>query len=364
MKETHNNKEVFLALVRAGLWGKDAELQKYGATDFEEIMRLAEEQSVGGLVASGLEHVTDVKIPKEWLLQFIGSTLQIEQRNKDMNEFIARLIGKLSNEGVYTVLIKGQGIAQCYEKPLWRACGDVDLYLSESNYERAKGILTSIASHVDKEDKEKQHLGMTIDTWVVELHGTMHEEISKRMNQGLDEVHQSIFNGGEVRSWDNNGVKVFLPSPDNDALIVFTHFLQHFFIEGVGLRQICDWCRLLWTYRNSLNYGLLESRIKKMGLMSEWKAFASFSVDYLGMPVEAMPFFEAKFMVKGERILKRVMKSGNFGHNNDLSYRTKYKGMIYKIVATWRRFVEFASLVPIFPKDTPKFFLRYLVGKV
>jgi hypothetical protein len=24
--------------------------------------------------------------------------------------------------------------------------------------------------------------------------------------------------------------------------------------------------------------------------MSEWKAFAAFAVDYLGMPVEAMPF--------------------------------------------------------------------------
>ena len=60
--------------------------------------------------------------------------------------------------------------------------------------------------------------------------------------------------------------------------------------EGVGLRQVCDWCRLLWTYKDSLNYGLLEQRIKRAGLMSEWKAFGAYAVDYLGMPVEAIPF--------------------------------------------------------------------------
>lgn len=104
-----------------------------------------------------------------------------------------------------------------------------------------------------------------------------------------------VFCGGNVRSWECNGIQVFLPSPDNDVILVFTHFLHHFFIEGVGLRQICDWCRLLYTYKNSLNYGLLESRIRKMGLMSEWKAFASLAVDTLGMPVELMPFYDVRF---------------------------------------------------------------------
>lgn len=358
-----NDTKAFLELVRAGLWEKEARLSQFGKVDFEVIMNLAEEQSVVGLVTAGLEHVTDVKVPKEVLLQFIGLTMQIEQQNKNMNAFVSMLIDKLRNADIYAILVKGLGIAQCYEKPLWRASGDVDLYLSESNYQQAKEFLTPLASHVDNEEKNLLHMGMTIESWVVELHGTMHGEVSKRMNRGLDEVHHSIFNGGEIRSWNNNGVSVFLPSADNDVIIVFTHFLQHFFIEGVGLRQICDWCRLLWTYRNSMNRGLLKSRIMKMGLMSEWKTFASLSVDYLGMPVEAMPFYDARFRIKGERILKRVLKSGNFGHNNDLSYRSKYKGLTYNLVATWRRFCDFASLVPAFPLDAPRFFVGYLVNK-
>lgn len=362
----NNNLKAFLALVRAGLWEKDVELRKYGTTDSEEIMRLAEEQSVVGLVTTGLEHVTDVKVPQEWLLQFIGQSLQIEQQNTSMNRFIGELMGKLRKADIYAVLVKGQGIAQCYEKPLWRASGDVDLYLSDNNYQAAKEFLTPLASHVDSEEKNLLHMGMTINDWVVELHGTMYGEVSKRMNRGLDEVHQNIFNGGKVRSWDNNGVTVFLPSPDNDLLIVFTHFLQHFFIEGVGLRQICDWCRLLWTYKSEIDLAVLERQIKKMGLMSEWRVFGTLAVQYIGMPETAIPMFGSsvqEFKERAEKALIRVMKKGNMGHNNDLSYRSRYTGMKYKVVAMWRRFIDFASLVPVFPIDAPKFFMGYLLEK-
>ena len=59
--------------------------------------------------------------------------LQIEKQNSAMNSFIGVLVEKMRKEGIYTLLIKGQGVAQCYEKPLWRSCGDIDLYLSEDN---------------------------------------------------------------------------------------------------------------------------------------------------------------------------------------------------------------------------------------
>ena len=100
-----------------------------------------------------------------------------------------------------------------------------------------------------------------------------------------------------------------------------------------------------------------------MGLMTEWKVFGALAVNTLGMPREAMPLYDSRYKAKGEKVLERVMKSGNFGHNNDLSYRSKYSGVTYQIVAMWRRFVDFASLMPVFPVDAPRFFMTYLLGK-
>lgn len=56
MKQFDTNTEVFYALLRAGLWEKDIQLEALEAIDYAEIMRIAQEQSVVGLIAAGLEH--------------------------------------------------------------------------------------------------------------------------------------------------------------------------------------------------------------------------------------------------------------------------------------------------------------------
>ena len=169
---TNNNQQAFFALVRAGLWEKDVQLLPYGEVDYAEVMRLAQEQTVVGLVAAGLEHVTDVKVPQVWALQFAGRTIQLEQRNKAMNQFIADLVAKMREADIYTLLVKGQGIAQCYEKPLWRSSGDVDLLLSVENFEKAKSLLLPLSSGNKPECNYSKELGYYIDSWSVELHGT------------------------------------------------------------------------------------------------------------------------------------------------------------------------------------------------
>lgn len=352
-----HNQKVFFEILRAGLWVKESRLSQLGNIDYSVILQLAEEQSVVGLVTAGLDHVSDVKVPQEWMLQFIGETLQIEQQNRDMNVFVARLIDKLRKENVYTTLVKGQGIAQCYDKPLWRASGDVDLLLSDSNYEKAKKVLIPLAEEVENEYKTFKHLGMTMKGgFVVELHGTMHSRLSRRIDRVIDEAQKDVFYGGNVRSWMNSGTSVFLPSPDNDVIFVFTHILHHYYIEGIGLRQICDWCRLLWTYRDSLNHELLEYRIHDAGLMSEWKVFAAFAVEYLGMPVSAMPLFNEnecqKLHGKAEHILKFVLESGNFGHNREAASG--------KFNSAWSKMKDFARHARIFPIDSIRFFFHFL----
>lgn len=101
-----------------------------------------------------------------------------------------------------------------------------------------------------------------------------------------------------------------------------------------------------------------------MGLMRVWKSFATLAVDILGMPKEAMPMYDTRYKVKSERVLERILKSGNMGHNNDLSYRAKYSGLTYKLVALWRRIKDFAGFTMIFPLDAPSFFVHYVFRKI
>ena len=345
--------QAFFALVRGGLWEKEVRLSQFGEVDYEEMMCLAEEQSAVGLVTAGLEHVKDVKVPKEELLQFVGQSLQIEQRNEAMNAFVEDLYGRMQKNGLYSILMKGQGIAQCYERPLWRTAGDIDLLLNGDSYEQAKKWFRTFSQVDEDENVFRKRLNLNVDSWDVELHGTMRGELGGRIDRLIDEVQKDVFYGGDVRSWHNGKTTVFLPSANGDVIFVFTHILQHFFRGGIGLRQICDWCRLMWTYKDSLNHELLESRIKRMGVMSEWRAFSAFAVDYLGMPIDSMPLYSSdkRWSRKADWICSYIMAVGNFGHNRDMSYKSQSPFFKRMMISLKYRTSDFAKQVMVFPLD-------------
>lgn len=187
MKKTSDSREAFLALVRAGLWG-DVMVNGYRlkfndlplVIDYEEVLLLAEEQSVVGLVVAGFEKLKAYNLLLTEKLTLLGKCQLIEQRNEAMNRFIAELVGRLQDKDVNYVLVKGQGVAQCYERPNWRCAGDIDFLLDKENYQKAKAVLIPLATEVEHEDKGRLHQGLKFGPWTVELHGTMHTGVPQR----------------------------------------------------------------------------------------------------------------------------------------------------------------------------------------
>lgn len=353
----NNTEQLFFKLLRAGLWERDDRLLSFEKEELLCVCQLAKEQSVTGLIAAGLEHTENTEIPKEVSYILVRRALQIEKKNNAMNSFIAKVIDKMRAEGIFALLIKGQGVAQCYERPLWRACGDVDLLLDDVNFEKAKSLLLPLSKKAEEESNYAKHLGMTIDSWVVELHGTIRRGLSKRIDRVLDSLQKESCCEGAIRTWHDEKVDVFLPNVDNEVLFIFTHFLNHFYKGGIGLRQICDWCRLLWVFSNEIKVDLLDERLRRMRLTTEWKAFASFAVEYLGMPAEAMPFYSSdiRWKRKADRICSFIMEVGDFGHNRDTSYYKKYPRLVRKVVSFGRRCGDTWRHARIFPIDTFRF---------
>ncbi len=361
-----NNIEVFLALLRAGLWEREAQLLPYGNIDFNEVYRLAEEQTVIGLLAAGLERIADRKTPKEIALRLVGNTMQLEQRNLSMNQFIGDLTRRMNDSGVYTLLVKGQGIAQCYERPLWRAAGDVDLFLDEVNYQKSKVLFQGIATSMKQEGEYTKHVGMMIGPWEVELHGNMRSAVTSKMDRVIDSVQADTFDNHNVRIWRNGETDIMLPSPGNDVIFVFTHILHHFYRGGgIGLRQICDWCRLLFVYNDQIDRAVLKKRLEAAAIIPEWKLFGGLAVKNLGMPEEAMPFYEEpsrKELKKIKKILEFIIERGNFGHKRDLSYYRKYPYFIRKVISLWRKGGDIFHQYLIFPANSCRYFFRFLSG--
>ena len=311
----NNTQKAFLELVKAGLWGNgNPDIRIDGTTDWQEVYWLATEQSVLGLVLGGLEH-SDLKPPQVMLLQWIGEVQMIEQRNKAMNQFVAENISALREQNIYALLVKGQGIAQCYEKPLWRPSGDIDFFLSKDNYGKAVSFFKNRYSNYKDGGRYSQEYAFYTDQWMIEVHGSLRTCLSSKIDKEVDTVQKNVFFGGNVRSWDNNGTLVFLPAPTEDVFLVFTHFIKHFYKEGMSLRQVCDWCRLLYTYRESLDSEKLESWIRKSGLMGEWKTFYNLACKYLGMIDfgSGLTIHDSRFDKEAEKLMEFILGgySGN-----------------------------------------------------
>lgn len=185
----------------------------------------------------------------------------------------------------------------------------MDLLFDRNDYRRATEIFLPLASSHKRDERYSRHLGMTIGSWYVEIHGSLRTGLSNRVDKVVDAVQDDTFQNSRLRVWHNGESENLLPAPDNDVFFVFTHFIKHLYKEKMSLRQICDWCRLLWVYRNEIDIALLERRIQTANLMNEWRAFAALAVGTLGMPVEAMPLYEDVWCwhKKGKRILDLIL---------------------------------------------------------
>lgn len=191
---------------------------------------MAKQQSVIGLVAAGIEHVRNLRTEKDISLVFARHVIQLELRNKEMNVFVAMLFDSThNNNNISAILLKGQGVAQCYERPLWRESGDVDMFFKKEDYAKAIECLAPLASFRDNKAINAKHFEIKIGEWDVEIQGCLVSSFSSKINFVLNEIMNETFHKGEIRYWENYGVQIPLLSADNDAIYVFFAFSASFF---------------------------------------------------------------------------------------------------------------------------------------
>lgn len=127
-------RNVLLLLVRLGLWGdREEHNTRLNLTeeDWNDVFRLAMQHTVTGLAFQGVSHLPDSQIPPQSLLvRWMAETDAVERRNKRMNGVLGLLYNIFHEKGLNPILQKGQGVANYYESPLLRVCGDIDLYFN------------------------------------------------------------------------------------------------------------------------------------------------------------------------------------------------------------------------------------------
>ena len=354
-------KELFFRLLRVALWGGETAVA-VDAVSRDSVMgalRIAKAQTVLGLVAnevlktnylSGL--LTDQD--KASLMRFVMNNLATGQM---LNNSLVSIVNELRRHGVEPVLLKGQGIAKYYPLPELRQCGDIDIYVGQENFAKTCEVIGGMSTPEDHQGDipSLKHFHTRIGKAFIEIHRYTDVYWPKK----YDRVYQKVSDAGmhsDLVPLDFGGLSVMSPAVDFNVFFIFNHFWHHFIADGVGLRQICDWVRLLHVNHGKINLDYLSDVLCKMKLMKEWQVFAYIAVNTLGLPAEEMPFYDTNFEKKADEVLRLIVLEGNFGQENMKGYNRPKGYIAGKWYSFRKRFGRNLRVLRIFPMES----LRYI----
>lgn len=310
-----------LALLSAGLGFSQPEEGLFGKdTDWAALCRMAERQSVTGVVFDGAAQLpAALRPPKEVLLPWYARVEGIARSNRHVNGVLAEAVRRYRAAGLDPVLLKGQGVARHYPDPLRRQPGDIDLYFA-TGYERAnreaarwKGAQAHAAT--------SYHQSFTWRGVEIENHlkyaDYYHPLNRRRWRRAVRELPPV---GSEALPLEG-GTAVSLPAPLTDALYLPMHLQHHLLQMGVGLRQLCDWLCLLRAECGQIDCAAFERLRHVLPLARLTDALGLIAVRHLGFPEGCLPFRPDSRRARrdAELLLRDMLDTGNFGHDTALA---------------------------------------------
>ena len=344
--------EIYFKFIRYSLDEEMAWDSSFQNIDWDELFHFAKRQTIVGVLFEGIK-----RIPKEYapsfntLMSWMGYSEQIRKRNLMMNETAHSIYERLSNDGFRCFVLKGQGNATMYPNPYSRTPGDVDLLLCADR----KTIDSYLESHFNIESKNLLHAEFEYNGVCVEAHyfpAYMNNVFYNRRLQRWFKKNNDL-QCSNIVELPNRAGNLAIPTSTYNVIFQLCHLYEHFFDEGIGMRQIIDYYYVMNNDELLVIRDTLQRELQHLGLWNFAGAVMYVLHEALGLSEEKMiaPMDEKR----GELLLAEILEGGNFGR-----HFTKYGGFTHQsmgkkyFLKIWRNmhFVRFypaeALCEPIF----------------
>lgn len=355
-------KKQYLELLRSGLWGSPADTELFqGNVRWNKILTLAHQQSTELIVADGMDTLPSemwppIEVTYKIAIARTGNTLM----HKLLNTTIKQITEALNAEGVPSILLKGQGVAQNYRNPMSRMCGDIDLYIGSENMEKAGAIISNLGGTLSEIENDL-HRSYMIGEAYIELHRVPTSTNIRKQDKILNTWVEKSLNLNEIEQnkhiWDNDGTTVHLPSHTFNAFFLLHHAVRHLVSDGIGLRQICDWTFYINAHKEEINAEELQEKLKAFKMEAVWNEFSILAVECLNLDESRLPIkLQKSSPHKTEILLGQIFLTGNFGQFSAVKIDKNDKNIIKR---KWRNFRIVSSRLSKLYKVFPCFILSY-----
>lgn len=367
---------LFFELIRVAIGNQACLSHSPSADEWGELYAMAKKQSLVGICFAGVQRLQGQQQcpPERLYLQWMGMAAKIQQRNEVMNRLCAELQAKLSDSGMRSAILKGQGMAALYaikdeglkinDLSGLRQSGDIDVYV-DCGREKAIEYARNIQDEVDW-DYKHLHLKMFKDT-EVEMHYVVDVMLNPWRNYKLQKYWESKENevfGGRVTLI--NGTEITTPTLEFNCVYILLHIYRHMFGEGVGLRQLMDYYFVLkaafadnpdWEQKANLRE-VVKHDIEQLGLKRFAESVLWILGHIFGLTMIHMPWTPNE---KGGRVLmEEILLSGNFS-KGDISI--SYANHWHILVSTMKRDMRLLFDYPCEVVSVPFYYLWHFCWK-
>lgn len=297
-----SNKALF-SLVRLGIGHRAEALTE--PVNWNEVQALAEKQGLAAVLVDGIEILpVTQRPPKEDLLQLIGQVVQsYEYRYELYRRAIAELAGFYREHGLKMMVLKGYACSLDWPKPEHRPSGDIDIWLFGKQEEGDFLLETEKDIRVDK-----SHHHHTVFNWKgfsVENHYDFINVFHHKSNFQLESIFKNL-GLNDSCSIELYNERVYLPSPNLNALFLLKHNMTDFAAFSMSLRQLLDWGFFINNNCKRIDWEWLLSIIKEYHMMDFFNTINAICVEDLGFSSAIFPYIQYHLDLK-ERFISDVL---------------------------------------------------------
>lgn len=333
----------FLKLLRSELWQTPLELT-LSHSEFLSVYELASKQAVLGMVANSLIR-NNVSLDREDVMKVLAVQGRIIASNKAVNSELLLLCKLFVDNGIESIVVKGQTIGRYYPNPLVRTPGDIDFYCNETNLPK---VILAMANtwgiHTEGKPSE-QHYELVHNSIILELHHCLMKFASSKSQKIWDE----IFRSSSPTIVEVDGCLVPTLEPTLNVLYTFLHLYHHLVELGVGLRQFSDVAVLLKTHYNLIDKKKFFDWLDALDFRKAFDIVQLILVNILGMDEKyaLSPLSYDKDSLKAmNQFMDVVWFGGNFGfhgHNRRFKFKIQYFSITtYRKLKLYYRFYRFS----------------------
>lgn len=324
MAGKNKESDIFFRLLRQALGGGDVTLS---ATDAEwhSLHEIARQQSLLGVVYTAASRQ---KMPLPLLLEWTAEAEDIHGQNELQYREASRLTKLFDEEGRQTAILKGQANARLYPDKYNRQTGDIDIWVEGGKKSvmallRKMGMMQDLS--ITEDDSHASvayhhvHLPVNEHGVTVEVHfrpspGNYNPLTTRRLQRWLEK---------EIQNTTLTEEGFYVPSMRFALVMQLAHIQRHFFGQGLGLRQVCDYYMLLLNC-NEEDRQVVKAQLRRLGLRRTaaalmWIIDRLFYAD--GEDSSNSGSAMKEWMLcppdgkNGRWMLEEIMAGGNFGNH-------------------------------------------------